>query len=179
VTFDEILDAVESPRFDGVVRLLFVLYHQECRGIVGLDLERIAYLDYLLEYPVQLERLIRARGVADKPLKIEDFERESIEAQSSGSQLKPWNDSIRRAIAWLFAIDFIEAHVSLAETTFSLTLKGRSGAESLASNSAFAVQNARAEQLSKALPKTLKRVRDIVRTVLPEVVSLLRVQSTS
>ena len=61
----------------------------EVGGIAGLT--KLAKLDFLLRYPVLLERALTARGRSTRAVELQDFERSSVESRMVRYRFGPWD----------------------------------------------------------------------------------------
>jgi hypothetical protein len=58
---------------------------------------KLAKLDFLLRYPAFLERALLARNAPEAAAKVEEFERNSVEARMVRYKFGPWD---HRYISW-------------------------------------------------------------------------------
>lgn len=176
MTLEEQIAALEDDDRSHRARLLILLlaYH-DAEQPIALNLVRLAYLDYFLRYPTSLERVLRIRGHAASRLKIEDFERNSIESQFGALRVEPWDSEYRRWLAAEFAAGRIAAKlVGNDEFSVGLSDAGITAARLLQEADLFEITYNRALTIVHNLNLQIPTLRQIIRNALPETLSLLR-----
>jgi hypothetical protein len=169
------LTKLESDDSIHIARLLVLLgafaTKDPSNEIEGLT--KLVKLDFLLRYPVALERALAARGKSGAGALVEPHERDSVESKMVRYRFGPWDHRYRRWLALLFAKGLIIIGRQKSRTiTIKLTEKGLLTANQLGEREQFELIQKRA--------KTLKANFDIGGTALmrfiyetfPDVVTL-------
>ena len=96
-----IADLDQSPELHAA-RLLLLLdafaEDGQCGAIEGLT--KLAKLDFLLRYPVMLERALEAKGYSIRDVQLEDHERLSVESQMVRYRLGVTSLPLRRLLVF-------------------------------------------------------------------------------
>src|SRR6266702_1664896 len=71
------------------------------REVAGLT--KLAKLDFLLRYPVLLERALKARGKSASAVQVEEHERDNVESKMVRYRFGPWDPRHRRFVNLLAA----------------------------------------------------------------------------
>ncbi|MCA0202567.1 MAG: hypothetical protein LCH56_17365, partial [Proteobacteria bacterium] len=88
-------------------------------------LTKLAKLDFLLRYPAFLERALRVRGSDASEVRVEDFERNSIEARMVRFRYGPWDHRYRRFLNTLAGRGLVDVCTSGRTVIIGLTERGR------------------------------------------------------
>lgn len=110
-------------------------------------LTKLAKLDFLLRYPVALERALKARGKSGAGALVEPHERDSVESKMVRYRFGPWDHRYRRWLGILFAKGLVVVGTKGRTVTIKLTEKGVTMAKVLAESEHFAVVAKRARSL--------------------------------
>lgn len=120
-------------------RLLVLL-----RAFAGKDgaesiegLTKLAKLDFLLRYPVYLERALQARNASTRDVKVEDHEKASVESSMVRFRYGPWDFRYRRFLNLLAARGLVRVNTEGRTIDIGLTPEGVRMAEQIASDEAF------------------------------------------
>jgi hypothetical protein len=135
-------------------------------------LTKLAKLDFLLRYPAFLERAIRVRGSDSSQVKIEDFERNSIEARMVRFKYGPWDHRYRRFLNTLAGRGLIDVHTAGRTVIIGQTQRGRAAAETLMAEPEYAGIRQRAALLKRHLNLTATTLMEFIYENFPEVASL-------
>lgn len=135
-------------------------------------LTKLAKLDFLLRYPAFLERAVRVRGSDATKVKVEDFERNSIEARMVRFKYGPWDHRYRRFLNTLAGRGLIEVHTAGRTVIIGQTERGRAAAESLKVEVEYAGIRQRAALLKRHLNLTATTLMEFIYEHFPEVASL-------
>jgi hypothetical protein len=87
-------------------------------------LTKLAKLDFLLRYPVYLERALVARDAPEAAAQVEDYERNSVEAHMVRFRYGPWDHRYRRFLNILVGKGLAAVRVEGRTITIQLTRSG-------------------------------------------------------
>src|SRR5579872_7279082 len=95
--FDRLVDLEDDDNlhFGRLLVLLSTFVGKDERGSVE-GLTKLAKLDFLLRYPVNLERALQVRAGKGKEARVEEYERKSIESSMVRYRFGPWDFRYRR-----------------------------------------------------------------------------------
>jgi hypothetical protein len=100
-------------------------------------LTKLAKLDFLLRYPVYLERALTQTGKQMKKSPPLDFERKSVETKMIRFKYGPWDFRYRRFINTLIGMDLVYIRQDGRSYFLGITEKGVLKAKTLETNEAF------------------------------------------
>ena len=134
MSFRIVRAAISTERDDSLheARLLLLLLRVADRGDGSVQgITKLAKLDFLLRYPVYLERLLKQTydRVPDTPM--EDYERDTVESKMIRFRYGPWDPRYRRWIGVLVAKGLAHTYLSGRTVHVKLTDKGRHLAKTL------------------------------------------------
>lgn len=156
-----------------LARLLLILRamsaHDPNTPVAGLT--KLAKLDFLLRYPVYLERALEAKHASTKSVDIQDHERSSVESSMVRYRFGPWDGRYRRFLNLLSAKGLIHVHVEGRTVIISLTQKGLEKADQVAAVESFRSTANRAKLL-KNFDLTATNLMKFIYTTFPEIGSL-------
>src|ERR1044072_440868 len=89
-------------------------------------LTKLAKLDFLLRYPVYLERALIARNAPEAAAEVEDYERNSVEAHIVRCRYGPWDHRYRRFLNILVGRGLASVRTEGRTVMIQLTDRGRS-----------------------------------------------------
>jgi len=177
---DGIVDLVESvSALDGVrelhaARLLILL-----NAFAGTDgngavegLTKLAKLDFLLRYPVMLERALLAKGKSIRDVGIEDHERHSVESEMVRYRFGPWDHRYKELLNFLVAKGLVRINIEGRTVVLTLTEAGRSLAETFTSDELFRIYVRRSELLKRHFDMTATNLMRFIYDTFPEVITL-------
>ena len=107
-------------------------------------LTKLAKLDFLLRYPAYLERALAARGIATEPTKVQDYERNSVEALMVRYRYGPWDHRYRRFLNTLVGLGLVYVQTDKRTIVIRLTEEGQKAADALIDDPAYGAITARA-----------------------------------
>jgi hypothetical protein len=111
--------------------LLVAAWSKSPRGRID-GLTQIAKLDFLLRYPVFLERILRARGRQMPPdTRPTGAERGAVESSMIRYKYGPWDDRYYAIIGRLVGLQLVEYTVGRGNVTLRATELGKSVADEL------------------------------------------------
>lgn len=174
------MDVVEAvANLDGApelhtVRLLLLLSAfsgDDGTGAVE-GLTKLAKLDFLLRYPIMLDRALQARGRTTREVRLEDHERLSVESEMVRYRFGPWDHRYREFLNILIAKGLASASVEGRTVVISLTPKGRLVAQQIGEDPLFEPYARRSALLKKHFDLTATNLLRFIYETFPEVVTL-------
>ena len=155
-------------------RLLVLLAAFSGRGGSGEieGLTKLAKLDFLLRYPVLLERALTARGKSTTAVHVEEHERNNVESKMVRYRFGPWDPRHRRFVNLLVAKGLARVRVEGRTVKIGPTQRGLKLAKRLAQTPEFRDVARRASALHSSLDLSASRLVTFVYSTFPEVVSL-------
>jgi hypothetical protein len=135
-------------------------------------LTKLAKLDFLLRYPTYLERALRARNADEAALKVQEFERTSIEAHMVRFKFGPWDHRYRRFLNILAGKGLVNVRTMGRTVTIGQTPRGRAAAAELVSEAEYSALRQRAALLKRHLDLKATNLMEFIYATFPEVVSL-------
>lgn len=171
--------AAEAENADGLhlARLLVVLRSADKRGrkapkpVEGIT--KLAKLDFLLRYPVYLERALVALNKSPKDAAVLPRERTTVETKMIRFRYGPWDGRYRRWLSLLSARGLVTLSLSGRKIEIGLTEHGRAVADQLASRPAFedfAMRSAVVISAVGAMSAT--KLKDFVYEIVPEITDM-------
>ena len=88
----EMIAELERQPYLHAARLLVLIsaFSDAGQGSAVEGLTKLAKLDFLLRYPVMLERAVVAKGHSTRDVHLKDHERLSVESQMVRNRFGPW-----------------------------------------------------------------------------------------
>ncbi len=168
------LAALESNDDLHLGRLLVLLgVFAGSKGNQTVDgLTKLAKLDFLLRYPVFLERALAERGVAASEVETAPHERQSVESKMVRYRYGPWDFRYRRFINILTAKGLAFAGVEGRTVKIGLTDAGVGAAKTLASTPQYGDMARRSRLLKRHVNMGATNLMRFVYDTFPEIVSL-------
>jgi hypothetical protein len=135
-------------------------------------LTKLAKLDFLLRYPVFLERALLAKNLSIKNTPIATYERTSIESKMVRFKYGPWDHRYRRFLNLLVARKLIKVTMSGRTVMIGLTDTGREVASRLANDDAYSDTVARAATIHRHFNLRGTTLMKFIYDTFPEIVDL-------
>ncbi|MFQ6308767.1 hypothetical protein [Lysobacter capsici] len=135
-------------------------------------LTKLAKLDFLLRYPVMLDRALVAKGKATREVQLEDHERQSVESEMVRYRFGPWDHRYREVLNVLVAKGLAKVSIEGRKVVIFLTSRGREVAGRLSSDPAFEKYVRRAGLLKRNFDLTATNLMKFIYQTFPEVISL-------
>jgi hypothetical protein len=136
-------------------RLMLLLRHITDRGDGSVEgITKLAKLDFLLRYPLYLERLCNVLNVTRKrPIRVpkQAFEENTVESKMIRFRYGPWDSRYRRWIALLVSKNLAATYLKGRTVHVRLTDLGKDVAARLAGNPAFNDLDERAKLISRTV----------------------------
>lgn len=135
-------------------------------------LTKPAKLDFLLRYPVMLERALVAKNRPTRDVRLEDYERLSVESQMVRYRYGPWDHRYREFLNILIGKGLVTVRVEGRRIVISLTDRGKDMAIELSDNPAFQDYARRSTLLKRHFDIMGTSLMKFIYDTFPEVVSL-------
>lgn len=172
--FFESITALESNPSLHCARLLILLHafgtEERTGEIEGVT--KLAKLDFLLRYPVMLERALQAKRHSTKDVRLLDHERNSVESKMVRYRFGPWDHRYPRLLSLLQAKGLVQMRMNGVTKMVGITPGGKKIAEKLESTEEFADVARRASVLKRYFDMPATRLMRFVYSTFPEIVSL-------
>ncbi|RYZ88583.1 MAG: hypothetical protein EOP04_09035 [Proteobacteria bacterium] len=141
------------------------------RGAIE-GLTKLAKLDFLLRYPVMLERALEAKGRSTRDMKLEAYERQSVESEMVRYRFGPWDHRYREFLNILVAKGLVSVSIEGRTIVVTITQLGRDRAHQLAEEEIFEPYARRAKLLKRHFDVAGTTLMRFIYDTFPEVVSL-------
>jgi hypothetical protein len=135
-------------------------------------LTKLAKLDFLLRYPVMLERALEAKKQSTRGIGLEEHERQSVESKMVRYRFGPWDHRYREFLNLLVAKGLATVSVEGRKVNIAPTPSGREVANRLAEQVLFTAYTERAQILKRHFDMTATNLMRFIYDTFPEVVSL-------
>ena len=168
-----VADLDQSPELHAA-RLLLLLdaFADDTQGGAIEGLTKLAKLDFLLRYPVMLERALKAKGRSAREVQLEDHERHSVESEMVRYRFGPWDHRYREFLNILVARGLASISVDGRKVVIAATEQGRGCARQFASHQLFEQYSRRAKILKRHFDMTATHLMRFIYDTFPEIVSL-------
>lgn len=165
----------DSPNYHSA-RVLLLVDAASPRRKQLKGLTKLAKLDFLLRYPVMLERLLERdkRGeVLPEELRPSEDERSAVESRMIRYKYGPWDERYYQVLASLVGRGLIEIDRSVPNLAVRPTPAGRLMAQVLRRDPVWALTGDRATFIAKTYSRyTGNRLKETIYSNLPEAVDL-------
>ena len=163
----------QSPQLHAA-RLLLLLdaFAEDDRSGAIEGLTKLAKLDFLLRYPVMLERALEAKGRSTREVQLEEHERHSVESEMVRYRFGPWDHRYREFLNILVAKGLASISVEGRKVVIAATEAGRDRARQLASDELFVQYARRAKLLKRHFDLTATNLMRFIYETFPELISL-------
>lgn len=176
MSFRVIKAAADAERTDAFheARLLLLLNRASERGDGVVDgITKLAKLDFLLRYPVYLERLLQATRRRPPDVEMLPFERDTVESKMIRFRYGPWDHRYRRWIGLLVAKGLADTFVRGRTVCVRLTERGKQVAAQVAQIEQFADLDRRSTVVASTAGRmTGTRLKDLIYRVVPELTGM-------
>lgn len=171
----EIVTSLDRDENIHLGRLLLLLRafdrgEEERPAIEGIT--KLAKLDFLLRYPTYFEKAMRARNVSERKIRVEPFERKTVEAEMVRYRYGPWDHRYRRFLNILAAKGLVSIHTTGRTINLSLTDKGRDQAGKIVAHESFAIFADRAAVLRESIDIGATDIMKFIYKTFPEIGTL-------
>lgn len=160
-----------------LARLLVLLRAADQRGKGGAKpvegITKLAKLDFLLRYPVYLERALIALDKSPAAAAVRPRERTTVETKMIRFRYGPWDGRYRRWLSLLSSRGLITLSLSGRKIEIGLTDHGRNLADELALRPTFQDFSKRGAVVMKAVgTMSATKLKDFVYEIVPEITSM-------
>lgn len=135
-------------------------------------LTKLAKLDFLLRYPVFLERALTALNIEPSKAKVADHERKSVESSMVRYRYGPWDFRYRRFINLLVAKGLVTVKVHGRTIHIGLTDSGLEVSKQLLQNDAYSDLVNRSQLLKTYFNWSPTRLMKFIYETFPEIKTL-------
>jgi len=160
-----------------LARLLVLLRSADKRGksapkpVEGIT--KLAKLDFLLRYPVYLERALAALNKSPADAAVLPRERTTVETKMIRFRYGPWDGRYRRWLSLLSSRGLITLSLSGRKIEIGLTDRGRTLADELGTLPAFQDFATRGTVVMKAVgTMSATKLKDFVYEIVPEITGM-------
>ncbi len=171
MTLFSILNNLEKNDDIHVARILVLLktYSKDQYGPPIRGITKLVKLDFLLRYPIYLERALKAINSKDD-VQVLPFERNSIESAMIRYHYGPWDHRYRRWINLLMAKNLISVRMEKTTVVIQLTKDGNEKATLLLQQPCYKQIGNRSNVLKMNFGKyTAMKLKDFVYSTFPEI----------
>jgi hypothetical protein len=165
------LDAAPELHAARLLVLISTFSGEDHAGSVE-GLTKLAKLDFLLRYPVMLERALLAKGRSTREVKLEDHERLSVESEMVRYRFGPWDHRYREFLNILVGKGLVVVRVEGRKVVITPTERGHSIAKELTSRAVFEDYARRSTLLKRHFDLQATNLMRFIYETFPEVVSL-------
>lgn len=135
-------------------------------------LTKLAKLDFLIRYPVMLERALQAKGRTTRDVQLEDHERHSVESEMVRYRFGPWDHRYRELLNILIGKGLATVSIEGRKVVILLTKKGREIASQLSADPVFEPYARRSLLLKRNFDMTATNLMRFIYKTFPEIVTL-------
>ncbi len=165
------LEQNDNAHLGGLLILLGVFAGKDGMGTIE-GLTKLAKLDFLLRYPVYLERALRTKKVSTRNVKVAAHEHKSVESNMVRFRYGPWDFRYRRFINLLVAKGLATVNLKGPTIESGLTSAGLQAAQSLSDDDAFTDNFRRAKLIKTNFDQKGTHLMKFIYKTFPEIVSL-------
>ncbi|MBI5846626.1 MAG: hypothetical protein HZB31_01490 [Nitrospirae bacterium] len=166
-------DLDQSPKLH-VARILILLAAFVEDGQDGAieGLTKLAKLDFLLRYPIMLERALEAKKRSIREVQIEDHELHSVESEMVRYRFGPWDHRYREFLNILVAKGLVSISMEGRKVVITTTEQGRIRAQELANDEVFKPYVRRSKILKRHFDINATTLMRFIYDTFPEIISL-------
>jgi hypothetical protein len=170
----EVIADLDSDPDLHAARLLVLISAFSGSGQTGAveGLTKLAKLDFLLRYPVMLERALVAKGRSTRDVNLRDYERYSVESEMVRYRFGPWDHRYRQFLNILVGKGLVTVSVEGRKVVIFLTDQGHTLVSELKANPAFEDYARRSSLLKRFFDLQATTLMKFIYETFPEVVSL-------
>jgi hypothetical protein len=168
-----VADLDQSPELHAarILLLLDAFAQNDGQGAIE-GLTKLAKLDFLLRYPVMLERALATKGRSTREVGLADHERQSVESEMVRYRFGPWDHRYREILNILAAKGLAATSLEGRKVVISPTALGRDRAKALAADALFEQYARRAKLLKRHFDITATHLMEFIYETFPEILSL-------
>lgn len=162
---------IESNDDFHLSRLLLLV--ETFAGLHGDDMiegiTKLAKLDFLLRYPLYLERALRARDAKPGAAEVPEFEKTTVESTMVRFKYGPWDFRYRRLLNILVAKKLLHLSVRGRTVNIGITRRGREVAQALGNQPEFGELRLRSKLLKSYLNLSATTLMRFIYSTFPEI----------
>ena len=174
MNFVEIISDLDQTPELHIARLLILINEftedKDEGSIEGLT--KLAKLDFLLRYPVMLEKALKAKNKSTKNVMVENHEYQSVESEMVRYRFGPWDYHYRNYLNILVAKGLVFISIEGRKIVISLTEAGIRCANSLAQEADFEPYVRRSKLIKCHFNLTATNLMRFIYNTFPEIISL-------
>ncbi len=164
------LDTDEDVHLARILVLLHAFREPDKAAIEGIT--KLAKLDFLLRYPSCLQTALKARGLRDEAIPVDDFEALTIEARMVRYRFGPWDHRYRKFLNILAAKGLLTVSIEGQTIKVDLTDAGSKMADALIEGPGLSRVYERAKLLKKHLNLRARALMEFIYETFPELTTL-------
>lgn len=168
----EIITELDKNEEIHLARILVLLNQYGSGGRMIEGMTKLAKMDFLLRYPVYLEKAVQAKGKAAKDVKVQEFERSSVESKMVRYKYGPWDFRYRRFINILIGRGLAFYSMDGKTVNIGLTENGIALANNIMVEPTFSDISRRAKIVYNQFDNTGSYLKDFIYRTFPEIGSL-------
>lgn len=168
---ETIADLDDQPDLHAA-RILVLIGAFAADGAAVEGLTKLAKLDFLLRYPVMLERALVAKSRSTRDVQLQDHERLSVESEMVRYRFGPWDHRYREFLNILTGKGLVSVSVEGRKVIVSLTETGQVVAAELSSTQNFEDYARRSSLLKRHFDVQATTLMRFIYDTFPEVLSL-------
>lgn len=165
------LDAEPELHAARLLVLVSVFSGDDQKDVVG-GLTKLAKLDFLLRYPVMLERALEAKRRSTKEVLLKEHEQLSVESEMVRYRFGPWDHRYREFLNILIAKGLVSVEVEGKKIIISLNPAGHTLAKKLAENPLFDDYTRRSVLLKRHFDLQATTLMRFIYDTFPEIITL-------
>jgi len=170
---ETIADLDDDPNLHAARLLLLISAFSDTeQGDAVEGITKLAKLDFLLRYPVMLERALAAKGRSTREVQLEEHERMSVESEMVRYRFGPWDHRYREFLNILVGKGLVSISVEGRKVVVTPTERGRHLATELSETSAFEDYARRSILLKRHFDVQATTLMRFIYDTFPEVLSL-------
>jgi len=135
-------------------------------------LTKLAKLDFLLRYPVYLERALEAKNVPKPEAEVKPYERQTIESTMVRYRYGPWDFRYRRFLNILIGKGLVHVKIEGRTTKIGITEKGLRTYTELIDTEAYQDLLKRAKLLKRNFDRSGTTLMRFIYKTFPEITTL-------
>lgn len=166
-----ILESNDDLHLGRLLILLWAFAGKKNDGAIE-GLTKLAKLDFLLRYPVYLEKALEKRKQSTQKVETADHERKSVESKMVRYRYGPWDFRYRKFINTLVGKGLVNIEIAGKTIQTRLTQMGWEAANQLSKNEAYLDITRRAKILKTHFDVKGTYLMKFIYETFPEIVSL-------
>ncbi|WP_320457941.1 ABC-three component system middle component 4 [Stenotrophomonas sp. CFBP8994] len=163
----------DSPSLNEArILILIAAFQNDEEGSSVEGITKLAKLDFLLRYPVMLEKALLSKGRSIRDLQLQEHERYSVESEMVRYRFGPWDHRYKEYLNVLTSKGLVAISIEGRKVVISVTKDGKRVAQMLASNKDLEILSQRANILKRNFDLTATNLMKFIYETFPEIISL-------